>query len=98
MPDGSLRAATSESVTENAPRKRRKAWLQQLHQWRWISSAACLVGMLLFSITGITLNHASQIEAVPTIVRETHRLPTALLTKLSNENGQSRLPPRSSIG
>ncbi|MCB1657762.1 MAG: PepSY-associated TM helix domain-containing protein [Pseudomonadales bacterium] len=41
--------------------------LKQLYQWHWISSAICLVGMLAFSITGITLNHASRIEAQPKI-------------------------------
>lgn len=38
-------------------------WLGSVRQWHWISSAICLVGMLLFAITGITLNHAGQIEA-----------------------------------
>jgi uncharacterized protein len=92
MPDGSLRAAASEPAAETAPKKRRKAWLQQLHQWHWISSAVCLIGMLLFSITGITLNHAGQIEAAPSTVRETDRLPTALLTTLSGANGQPHVP------
>ncbi|NIV36045.1 MAG: hypothetical protein GWN58_43325, partial [Anaerolineae bacterium] len=35
-----------------------RLWLGTLRQWHWISSALCLVGMLLFSVTGITLNHA----------------------------------------
>ena len=91
MPDGGLRT-TSDAAAENAPRKHRKAWLQQLHQWHWISSAVCLIGMLLFSITGVTLNHAGQIEAAPRTVRETDQLPAALLTALSSANGQSRLP------
>ena len=30
-------------------------------QWHWISAAVSMVGMLLFAVTGITLNHASQI-------------------------------------
>lgn len=38
-------------------------WLKTLHQWHWISSALCLVGMILFAATGITLNHAAQIKA-----------------------------------
>lgn len=41
--------------------------LKHLYQWHWISSAICLVGILLFSVTGITLNHAAQIEAKPKI-------------------------------
>lgn len=38
-------------------------WLGSVRQWHWISSALCLVGMLLFAITGITLNHAGQIKS-----------------------------------
>jgi hypothetical protein len=37
----------------------RSFWLKHLHRWHWISAAACLVGMLLFAATGITLNHAA---------------------------------------
>lgn len=37
--------------------------LGTVRQWHWISSAVCLVGMLLFSLTGITLNHAELIPA-----------------------------------
>jgi len=52
-------------VTPRPDNKRRAYWLKTLYQWHWISSAACLLGMLLFSVTGITLNHSSQIEARP---------------------------------
>ncbi len=48
---------------------RRAVCLKRLHQWHWISSALCLLGMLLFSVTGITLNHATQIEAKPTVTK-----------------------------
>lgn len=51
-----------------AAQHRRSFWLKQLHQWHWISAALSLVGMLLFAITGITLNHAGQIEAEPKVV------------------------------
>ena len=60
----------------------RAVWLKQLHQWHWISSALCLMGMFLFSVTGITLNHASQIEAQPTIVRLEATAPAALVAQL----------------
>jgi len=49
--------------------RRRAWWLKTLHEWHWVSSALCLVGMLLFAITGITLNHAAQIESKPQVVR-----------------------------
>lgn len=60
----------------------RAFWLKHLHQWHWISSALCLLAMFLFSITGITLNHASQIEAKPVIQRQQASLPPALLDQL----------------
>jgi len=44
----------------------------------------CLIGMLLFAITGITLNHASQIEARPNITVLEAELPDALRDELSN--------------
>ncbi len=42
----------------------------------------CLLGMLLFAITGITLNHAGQIEAKPRVSTRTAVLPDALLQQL----------------
>ena len=59
--------------------QRRGYWLRTLHQWHWISSAICLVGMLLFAVTGITLNHAAQIEAQPRTSNRVATLPMALL-------------------
>ncbi|MBP7564508.1 MAG: PepSY-associated TM helix domain-containing protein [Burkholderiaceae bacterium] len=57
---------------------RRAYWLKTLHTWHWISSALCLLGMLLFSITGITLNHAGSIEAKPQVTTHAGQLPDAL--------------------
>lgn len=53
-----------------------------LRQWHWISSALCLVGMLLFAITGITLNHAAQIEARPSVTLHQAQLPKPLQNQL----------------
>ena len=53
-----------------------------LRQWHWISSALCLVGMLLFAITGITLNHAAQIEARPSVTLQQAQLPKPLQNQL----------------
>jgi hypothetical protein len=61
---------------------RRAVWLKTLHQWHWISSSVCLLGMLLFSITGITLNHSAQIEAKPSVTRAKAVLPSALQAEL----------------
>ena len=53
-------------------------WLKTLYRWHWISSAIALVAMLLFAATGLTLNHASQIEAHPVVVDRKATLPPAL--------------------
>ncbi len=76
----------------------RAVWLKNLHQWHWISSALCLLGMFLFSITGITLNHASQIEAKPVITRTLANLPTPLTAPLrdyaaAHDGAKAPLPP-----
>jgi hypothetical protein len=60
-------------------------WLGTLRQWHWISSALCLVGMLLFAFTGITLNHAAQIEAKAQVTHRLEQLPTALHQRLVDE-------------
>ena len=77
--------------------QRRAWWLKHLHRWHWISSALCLVGMLLFSITGITLNHASRIGASPTTTTRQAQLPEALRASLVREAEQADattpLPP-----
>lgn len=56
--------------------------LKQLHQWHWISAALSLIGLLLFAVTGITLNHAAQIPAEPVTVEQTGVLPAPLLARL----------------
>jgi hypothetical protein len=65
---------------------RRAYWLKTLHKWHWISSALCLLGMLLFAVTGFTLNHASQIEAKPSVSARTAQLPSALREELAKIN------------
>jgi uncharacterized protein len=72
------------TVTTPAPRKRsRKSfWLKQLHTWHWMSSAISLIGLLLFAITGFTLNHAGDIEGAPKTVERTAQLPAALLAQV----------------
>jgi len=64
---------------------RRGFWLRTLHQWHWISSALCLVGMLLFALTGLTLNHAAHIEAKPQVTQRQLVLPPHLQQLLMEE-------------
>lgn len=63
--------------------KPRRIGLGTLRRWHWISSAVALAAMLLFSITGITLNHATDIEARPTVSTWQDSLPPPLLESLS---------------
>ncbi|HEU4777300.1 MAG TPA: PepSY-associated TM helix domain-containing protein [Telluria sp.] len=70
------------SQPPHIPSASRAVWLKNLHRWHWISAALSLTGMLLFAITGFTLNHAAQIEAKPTVVKRSAALPAALQTVL----------------
>ncbi|MBY4896901.1 PepSY-associated TM helix domain-containing protein [Cupriavidus sp. AU9028] len=65
--------------------QRRAFWLKHLHQWHWISSAICLIGMLLFAITGFTLNHAGQIEGSPRTITRSAEAPPALVQALREQ-------------
>lgn len=77
--------STSPSpLTPTQARSSRRAFLiRQLHQWHWISSALALAGMLLFAITGITLNHAGQIETTAKISQHEAVLPAPLRGELA---------------
>ncbi len=77
-PSLSTKAAATPAATAKRKRKWRSWWLKQLHSWHWISAALSLVGMLLFAITGITLNHAATIGAKPVVVEKTGTLPASL--------------------
>ena len=72
----------------------RGRWMALMRQWHWISSALCLIGMLLFSLTGITLNHASQIPAKPVVTNLTAELPQRELDSLREAADQAALPLR----
>ncbi|KCV29684.1 PepSY domain protein [Bordetella bronchiseptica SBL-F6116] len=63
--------------------KRRAYWLKTLHQWHWISSALCLLGMLLFAVTGLTLNNASHIESRARVDIRHLELPAPLRAELA---------------
>jgi hypothetical protein len=38
-----------------------------MHLWHWISAAVCFAALILFTVTGITLNHASAIASTPEV-------------------------------
>ena len=86
-------AATNSPAELVARQQRRGFWLRTPHNWHWISSAICLVGMLLFAVTGITLNHSAAIEAKPVVVNEKAQLPDSVLRALGRrEDGHAPLP------
>src|SRR3546814_135231 len=78
-----VNAADPDTLARMTSARRRMFWAHQMRQWHWISAAICLVAMLLFAFTGITLNHAAQIKASPQISQREAQLPAALLTSLT---------------
>ncbi|MCC7253583.1 PepSY-associated TM helix domain-containing protein [Hyphomicrobium sp.] len=89
-----------------AQANRRAQWMRQLRQWHWISGAVSLVSMLLFSVTGITLNHSAAIEAKPQVTTQEGTLAAPLVEALAGEprSGRASVPAsvaeavRSAIG
>ncbi len=81
------------AATPTTPLTRKKNrsafWKKQARIWHWMSGAVCLIGMLLFALTGITLNHAAQISAEPQIVTLTETLPPPLLADLNRVSEQA---------
>jgi len=71
---------------------RRAYWLKTLHQWHWISAAVCMIGMLGFAITGITLNHAGRIGAEPVVTTLEATVPAERLAG-GPEAAEAPLPP-----
>ena len=64
-----------------------------MHSWHWISAAICLAALLLFSITGVTLNHASAISAQPEVTTGTAQVPPPLAESLAGERAVADAPP-----
>jgi uncharacterized protein len=76
-------AAIPATRTARPKRRWRGWWLKQLHTWHWVSAAISLVGMMLFAITGITLNHAASIPATPVVATRSGTLPPPLRLQLA---------------
>lgn len=76
------------------PRKSRRAfWIRQTVVWHWVSSAMCLGTMLLFTLTGITLNHAAQIPSTPSVKNKSATLPADVIAQLRRTGaGKHPLP------
>lgn len=82
----------SRTATARPRPKGRGWWLKQLHSWHWVSAAISLIGMLLFAVTGITLNHAAAIPATPVVVERTGTLPPPLRALLTDPARDAPLP------
>ena len=93
-----MKGDASTASPEERERARRRAQLRatvlrQTLRWHWISAAICLVGMLLFALTGFTLNHAADIKAEPKVVERTAVLPPDLLQKTQAARAQGSALP-----
>ncbi len=67
------------SVAAKRRRNWRAWWAKQLIAWHWISAGISLAAMLLFAVTGITLNHAATISAEPVVAERQGQLSASLL-------------------
>ncbi|WP_309645714.1 PepSY-associated TM helix domain-containing protein [Phenylobacterium sp.] len=90
---GAKPAIDEDKARAKRAAQRRAGLLRQMVQWHWISAAICLVGTLMFAITGITLNHAGDIEAKPKTVEIEGQLPADLIAAAkSAQAAKSTLP------
>jgi hypothetical protein len=96
MTTSDLAPAEAAAVERARAKKRAQAragFLRQVMRWHWISAAICLIGMLLFAVTGITLNHAGVIKAEPKTVTREAVLPEPLRPALqAAEAAEGALP------
>lgn len=83
----------SKAKGDKASRQRRGFWLKQLHQWHWISSALSLIGLLAFTVTGITLNHAGEVDATPVVTTARGQLPPALAPAIRPDDAADAKKP-----
>ena len=74
------------------PRRRMQLY-RTMHLWHWISAAVCFAALALFTVTGITLNHASAISAEPKVSSGNARLPEDLRGILATVAPQAAAPP-----
>jgi hypothetical protein len=71
------------AVTDTKRKQKiRTWWLKQFRVWHWVSAAVSLIGVLLFAITGLTLNHAATITDEPRVTQHDAMLPAQLLALL----------------
>lgn len=83
------------AAARKRPRNWRAWWARHIIAWHWISAGVALAAMLLFAVTGITLNHAGSISAEPIVAERTATLPAGLVATLgpAARAGGSLPPP-----
>lgn len=90
----SIMKSASNQVSSRT--EKRPAKFGTVRQWHWVSSAICLAGLLLFSVTGITLNHAGSIEGEAHVTTIEMTLPSSinerLHTLLAEPSAPNKLP------
>lgn len=98
MTTSTAQARTPEEIAAERQRAKKRAqaraaFLRQMLQWHWISAAICLIGMLLFAVTGVTLNHADIIPAAPHVTKLEGQMPADPLASLRKAQAdQAPLP------
>jgi len=81
------------SAQTRARPSRKAFWLKQLHTWHWISSAISLMGLLLFAITGFTLNHAGDIPGRDDTTHKAATLPPVLMKQVASDDAPDTRKP-----
>jgi hypothetical protein len=64
-----------------------------MHLWHWISAAVCFAALILFTVTGITLNHATVFSATPVVKTGTASAPATVTTAIAAGVDESGVPP-----
>jgi hypothetical protein len=64
-----------------------------MHLWHWISAAVCFAALILFTVTGITLNHASAIGTTPEVKSGAATAPAEVLSAMTAGATEQGIPP-----
>ena len=86
---------SAKARAPNANALRNLFWKRQARLWHWMSGAICLIGMLGFAMTGVTLNHAAAISPQLHVSEQTLTLPDSLVNSLAAQGetqGSASLP------
>jgi hypothetical protein len=89
-----VRKLAAEAASKS---NRRAEWMRQIRRWHWISGAISLGSMLLFSITGITLNRSALFESKPNVITKEATLEEETLSALVSVPRAGRAPVPASL-